>query len=58
MQSFFCPPPAGRRTQQKRGGTRRQRKRCIYNKVWTKREDALNRNIENITENKIITLYF
>ena len=52
------PPPAWRRTQQKGGGTRRQRKRCIYNKVWTKREDALNRNIENITENKIITLYF
>ena len=35
----FLPPPAWRRTQQKRGGTRRQRK-DIYNKVWTNRENT------------------
>ena len=40
-------PPAGRRTQQKREEEQVESK-DIYNKVWTNREDAQNRNIHII----------
>ena len=54
---FFVRLPRGGGHSRREGGGLIERE-DVYNKVWTKREDAPSRNIENITENKIITLYF